>query len=742
MSGVDGLVKATAATTAGIAVVQGLASSGPASGITAATGSAGGITGFFSSLFTGTGKTKLPVPNPLLNFASYTYEIGLGVITNAQMNNPDLYMKGNQIPLILKDASASPQNRVKTPYGTFEFYIDHLEINSLPVLQKNAISNVTNITFKVIEPYSMGMFMVALQAAAGRAKHKNWIQAPFILTIDFRGNKESGAMSNIPNTSRKIPIKLTNADMTVTEQGCVYSCSAIPWNAQAHSTADAGLKTTISITGKTVQEILQTGENSLQSILNKKLREQADQGIVKVPDEVLILFPDRIESAKAPAANDIAEGKSAATAGTTADDIGKTIGVTRDQKNKTLVQSDASCNSLGKATLGFSEIRSGDAAAGKEKDVWKESAGVYTRGNLVIDPKSNEMRFTQNMDIFNVINQVMMISDYSKQALSAAGLKDDGHRQLWTIDAQVFNISSDENLAFTGMYPRLIVYRVLPYLAHSSAIAPMTQKPHGQEKLEKQVVKVYNYIYTGKNVDILNFNIKFNAGFVGKMGQAKLSQTQDVQTATKESGAARENKEKQDVQPVGEGQTTPATGNFLTRAMRAFEKWTGSDMYGGGGPENLDTRVMRSFWDAVTSQAEMVKMDMEILGDPYYIIQSGMGTYSAKPDSQNLNNDGTMAHQNGQVFVIVNFRTPIDVNLSTGLYDFGKSAKTGPVSMWTGLYRITQIHNKFIGGIFTQQLEGIRLPNTELPKKYQATAQTVYGADKPAPPEKSPAPKT
>ena len=176
--------------------------------------------------------------------------------------------------------------------------------------------------------------------------------------------------------------------------------------------------------------------------------------------------------------------------------------------------------------------------------------------------------------------------------------------------------------------------------------------------------------------------------------------------------------------------------------MRAFEKWTGSDMYGGGGPENLDTRVMRSFWDAVTSQAEMVKMDMEILGDPYYIIQSGMGTYSAKPDSQNLNNDGTMAHQNGQVFVIVNFRTPIDVNLSTGLYDFGKSATTGPVSMWTGLYRITQIHTKFIGGIFTQQLEGIRLPNTELPNKYQATAQTVYGADKPAPPEKSPAPKT
>jgi len=739
MSGVDGLVQTAAATTAGIAAVQGLASSGPASSISAAAGSGGGITGFFSSLFTGAGKTKLPVPNPLLKYASYTYEIGLGVLTNAQLVNPDLYMKGNQIPLILKDASASPQNRVKTPYGTFEFYIDHLEINSLPVLQTNAISNVTNITFKIIEPYSMGMFMVALQTAAGRAKHKNWIQAPYILTIDFRGNTETGGMVNIPNTSRKIPIKLTQADMTVSEQGCVYSCTAIPWNAQAHSTADAGLKTTVSITGKTVQEILQTGENSLQSVINKKLKEQADQGIVKVPDEVLILFPDRIETAKAPAANDKTESKSAPTAGTTADDIGKVIGVSRDQKNKTLVQSDATCNAIGKSTLGFSEIRSGDAAAGKEKDVWKENAGVYTRGNLVIDPKTNEMRFTQNMDIFNVINQVIMISDYSKKALSAAGLKDDGHRQLWTIDAQVFNISSDENLSKTGMYPRLIVYRVLPYLAHSSAIAPMNQAPAGQANLEKQVVKVYNYIYTGKNTDIINFNIKFNAGFIGKMGQAKLIQTQDVKTETKDSGAADKNKP--DNQPVGEGNTTPATGNFLTRAMRAVETWLKSDYYGGGGPEDLDTRVMRSFWDAVTSQAEMVKMDMEILGDPYYIIQSGMGTYSAKPDSQNLNNDGTMAHQNGQVFVIVNFRTPVDINLSTGLYDFGKSAKTGPVSMWTGLYRITQIHNKFNGGVFTQQLEAIRLPNTELPKKYQATASTVFGADKPAPAEKTPAPK-
>jgi hypothetical protein len=740
MSGVDGLVKAAAATTAGISAVQSLTSSGPASGITAAASAGGGITGFFSALFTGAGKTKLPVPNPLLNYASYTYQIGLGVLTNAQMNSPDLYMKGNQIPLILKDASASPQNRVKTPYGTFEFYIDHLEINSLPVLQKNAISNVTNITFKIIEPYSMGMFMVALQAAAGRAKHKNWIQAPYILTIDFRGNTESGAMSNIPNTSRKIPIKITNANMTVTEQGCVYDVSAIPWNAQAHSTADSGLKTNISISGKNIQEILQTGENSLQAVINKKLKEQADQGIVKVPDEVLILFPDRIETAKAPAANDQVEGKSAATSGTTADDIGKNIGVTRDQKNGTLVQSDASCNAIGKAKLGFSEIRSGDAPAGKEKDVWKENKGIYTRGNLVIDPTTNEMRFTQNMDIFNVINQVIMISDYSKNAMSKGNLTEDGQRQLWTIDAQVFNISSDENLAFTGMYPRLIVYRVLPYLAHSSAIAPMNQAPVGQAKLEKQVAKVYNYIYTGKNTDIIHFNIKFNAGFIGKMGQAKLNQTQDVKNETKESGAAREQKE--DVQPVGEGNTTPVTGNFLTRAIRAFEKWTGSDMYGGGGPENLDTRVMRSFWDAVTSQTEMVKMDMEILGDPYYIIQSGMGSYSAKPDSQNLNNDGTMAHQNGQVFVIVNFRTPIDINLSTGLYDFGKSAKTGPVTMWTGLYKVTQIHNKFNAGVFTQQLEAIRLPNTELPKKYQATASTIYGADKPAPPEKVPAPKS
>jgi len=734
MSGVDSLVQVAAATTAGLAVVQSLSSSGPANSVSAASGA----TGLFGSFFSGSGNTKLPVANPLLNYASYTYQIGLGVLTNAQINNPNLYMKGNTIPLILKDASASPQNRVKTPYGTFEFYIDNLEIDTLPVLQTNAMSNVTNITFKIIEPYSMGMFMVALQTAAAKAGHQNWIQAPFIITIDFKGNKETGTLSNIPKTSRRIPIKLTQSDMTVNEQGCVYSVSAIPWNGQAYSNADAGLKTNIAISGKTVQEILQTGPTSLQAVINAKLKQQEKQGIVNQADEIVILFPRSLETGKAPASTD-----QKATTAVDADSISKQIGVTRtgtigDTKegiNKNLIQSSSDVNELGASTLGFSEIRQGDTTAGKEKDVWKENSGVYTRGNLVIDPAKNDMRFTQNMDIFNVINQVLMISDFSKKAMKGEAVSDKGTRPLWTIDAQVFNIDSNANLNKTGMYPRLIVYRVARYEAHTQQNQPVNTAPVGVDNLKKTVAKSYNYIYTGKNVDIINFNIKFDAGFVGKMGQAKLNQSQDITNKANESGA--QELKKDDFQ-YPEGKAPPTSGSFLPGVVRAFENWLGTDFYGGGGPEDYSTRVMRSYWDAVTSMSDMVELELEILGDPYYIIQSGLANYSGSLDSDNLHDDGSMAYQNGQVFINVNFRTPVDINLTSGMYDFGKSAKTGPVQMWSGLYRITEVHSKFQGGTFLQTLDGIRLPNQEFPSSSQPTKDKLNGLVQ-APPNGDPA---
>ena len=65
-------------------------------------------------------------------------------------------------------------------------------------------------------------------------------------------------------------------------------------------------------------------------------------------------------------------------------------------------------------------------------------------------------------------------------------------------------------MTITGTAPLVYVYRVIPYDVHASKMITVNTKGPGFYELAKQTVKEYNYIYTGKNVDIINFDIYFD----------------------------------------------------------------------------------------------------------------------------------------------------------------------------------------------------------------------------------------
>jgi hypothetical protein len=139
------------------------------------------------------------------------------------------------------------------------------------------------------------------------------------------------------------------------------------------------------------------------------------------------------------------------------------------------------------------------------------------------------------------------------------------------------------------------------------------------------------------------------------------------------------------------------------------------------------------FHDAITRGVDMMKLNMEILGDPYYIAQRGMGNYTSKPSAfQNLNKDGTVNHQNGEVHISVNFRTPIDINQGSGLYNFAGS-KSAPVVQWSGLYRVISVVSIFEGGQFKQRLMGNRVTQQENPKIGTASNTFTTSNSKPDP---------
>lgn len=698
------------ATTA-INAVQSAITTGPANALSQVTSGLSSLAGAF-------GAPKLPIPNILSNYATYNYVLGMGILTDAQLNNPDeTYMAGLSVDLICKSAGSDPFNRVSTAYGKFDFFMENLEVMSTIGFEKNNNTNITAIKFDIVEPMSMGMWIIACQTAAYKAGWSNYKEAPFLLTIQFRGNTQQGQPQLVPNSTRYMPMRLSMINMKVSEKGAVYTVTAIPYNYTALSARTAKFKNDVSARGATVQEVLQTGEKSLQRVINDRLKQYKKDGTVEVPDEVLILFPNEIASSAAPAANNgNKESKDTATT-TTASDSSPApfskLGVSKSKVNDTLVQPDGECNSLGKASMGFGLDKKGDPIIGQENKVWDPKQNIWVRGNNKSDIKQGEFRFSQDTDIINAINQVLLASNYPKETLDESKVTKEGMRDWWTIDTQVYTIPSEANVK-TGSKARLIVYRVYPYQVSVGRTMPPNTPPPGVASLKKQAVKEYNYLYTGKNTEVLKFDIEFSASFAGTLAADNLKRSQDVANAAaqgekKPATVTNVEAESDGSKPVPKAGVTPTNVGF-------WQTITSTDRLGGGGQETQETRAARLFHDAITRGKDMVQLNMEIWGDPYYIAQSGMGNYSSQtiPGLQNLNKDGTVSWQNGEVYITVNFRTPIDINQGTGLYNFAGNT-SAPVTQFSGLYQVRRIKSTFNGGQFKQVLMGSRLDQQENP---------------------------
>jgi hypothetical protein len=662
-------------------------------------------------------RTELPMPNILHSYASYNYIFTLSVLDPVAINFPnETYKKGQLGQIIFKSGSGSPDNRVNTAYGKFDFFMDNLNISSVINLDKDTgNTNATRLTFKVTEVYSMGLFFESLQIAAENAGYKNYMDVPLLLTIEFKGHLNSAQQGiaadslSIEKTTKHFPLKLSTIEMKVTGRGAEYDVAAFPWNEKGFASSYLELKTDITIRGKTVEQMLQTGERSLQVVLNERLNDAARKGIGRVPDQILIMFPKDLTSG-APVGNDDDGGSATSSPNTGAVQGGDLQGKLKvailakeEGGNGTLIQQTADMNSLGRASMGFTPERIGDSSFAKEGLVYDEASKVYTRGKIAIDPTEGTFKFSQGTDIPNAINQVLLMSDYGRQALTATQLSDTGKIPWWRIEVQVYTIPSDANMATTGVQPKLIVYRVVPFGIDASSFMPPNTINPKVAQAKKQAVKAYNYIYTAKNLDVINFDIKFKAAFYSAMAADAGKNTAGLQRA-KESSGSNAAVEARPADPAA-GSSTPIAGE-VTKEVR-YDQTSAKSGTGTSGRDTPETRAAKDFQNNVLNNPfDMVNTTLTILGDPYYLGDSGMGNYTApKSQYENMTADYSIDYQTGEVDITVDFRTPIDLDMSKGAYTFGP---TKLINQFSGLYQVTRVENTFARGRFTQVLTLIR----------------------------------
>ena len=636
-------------------------------------------------------------PNPLEQFASYAPLWTLAVLTKEQYNDPQTYRTSpDQLThIVFSSAGRFDSQRQGTKYGTPEFYINNFTMTSvISPTPQTGITNANKFDFDVLEPYSMGLFLQSLQAAAVNAGYANYLDnAPFVLRLDIQGYDDNVA-SKASIKPKFFTIRISKATFQVTESGSLYKVEAVPYNELGFSDSiditynDLSLEFTNS---KVTVEDLLIGPRGLISSLNEIEQNLKKSNLVEFPDEYVIEFPESSENFSSMNSIPDVEKRATSSPGEPAQEYVR--GLTA------MVSTEFTSNPIGKSGFGFDQSTGGNFPFSKAGDIYDSNTGVIQRDQMTINTRARKFQFAQGQKLTHIMSQVVLSSEYAKRAMDPSTLKlTDGFIQWFRIDVQIQLTNYD---TLVGDYARRFIYRIVPFKVHHTIFSNVNAAPIGYDKLLPKISKRYDYIYTGQNSDVIRFDIDINNLFF----KAALSSPANISgKANAEQSGFKEQRNKtvstaEGLSPAAQLTNTLRSRNFASPEV--LKPYLG----GGGTSANTEQRVAETFHRAFIDGADMITVDLEILGDTYWLIESGMGNYFSKPTypGSMVLEDGTANYENGTVFVYLSFKTPTEIDEVSGLY------KRQSESPFGGIYRITKCESQFVDGIFKQKLRCIRM---------------------------------
>ena len=594
--------------------------------------------------------------------------------------------------------------------GRFDMFIENIDIETLmaPSEETNT-SLATKIKFDVIEPYSMNGFIEALHVAAISAGYPNYLLASFLLKMEFWGYPDGDDFSNpeiILPATRYFPFGLTGIEVDITEKGTRYRCSAVPYNERAFGQPNV-VKKPIKMAGETVGQILDDFFKNINLQVAASNKDSKEGASSDKHDTYEIQFPtwDETEGFKKSGNSKISSAKF-----------------------KEVLKDNALYKMIDPAAPGSPNAYQTDGS--KQPSAEQQAKQPES---VKYNPKESVIQFAEGMAISDAISSVIKDSEYVRDILKnigkVPGVPDQyGMLEYFLIKIEVTNLDVIDD---TSKKPfQNYAYVVTPYKIHISRIPNYGHDLIKEENLKKISLREYNYIYTGQNVDVLNFKLNFNTLFFEAV-PASMGNKDIVGSKT---AAAPNNSSEIKIQ-VAEADAFAAGGDAGVEAFRnalanevplnpVKTVITPVQSYSGGNASQpLDdpySVLARNMHDAViNSKASMLTGEIEILGDPMFLVTGGAGNYNPKPrpNSRGKTLDGEADHNYGEVLITINFRNPIDIN---SFEDGGMMQFDATRVPFSGVYRVIKVAHTFKDGVFKQKLDILRLPGQVLDSNLRA----------------------
>jgi hypothetical protein len=618
-----------------------------------------------------------PLMNVLHQYPSYIYGLSLHLLNPTEYNN---IVAGNPyVPGRVLVASAGRYNNVsgakqfiRSPYFAEDFYFNNF--NMTTVIGTNATSRNTNaieFAFTLLEPYGMTLINRLLDQANDPVMQcDNYLDMIYLLQIDFFASNDAGEIVGIiPDTTKRFPIKITQMNIKAGVQGSEYQIQAVPYNHSAFELTTVSTPANFEVVAGSVGEFFQggTATNSQSQVtsytgaMNGWQNNLSQDNKIGVPDTYNFNIDPVI------AQSSFTSGKAVSARDTSMASTNDTNAIRQ--------------SNLGNPTSSFSsQSRTFSINAGTSVDKVVDYAirnSDYIQNQIAIpdgvDPQTYLQQKSQNAD--------QPLNWYKIVPTVAVGPFDPVRK----------------------IYSRNITYHVQPYTIYNvkSDVAPQGKAT--------QFVKSYNYIYTGKNDDVLDFEINFNtlyytAQTAYRSALSDIFKSPDTNTQSKNSAS----------QNASIYQGAVQNSNSVMPMVVKPQVYNAKARATGGGMTAKSVAVADLEDSLMTaSTADMLNVQLKILGDPQFIKQDDCfytpaalaAGVSADP---RLTPNGSLRTDYGEIYVLLTFRTPIDLDENTGLMNFGPKYRT---SLFSGLYRVLTVTSEFQGGQFVQTLNIIRLPN-------------------------------
>jgi len=628
-------------------------------------------------------------PNTLHQFASYTSLFTLSALNQFDLENTTTMLNSKAHDIIVRSSGIGPtENSERQPLSASDkktiekndrlkgaidksrntlsanrdMYIRNVTMNSIPGLNdKRRLTSVTQMTIDIVEPAGITL-LERIRGAAINNGYLDHLDAPFLLTIDFKGFDEMGrpaSTQDSQNMKRLIPVKIMNMDISVTQAGTEYSVKAIPYNEFGFTNRHNYPRTagTLSPQGRRLSDVFK----SLEELLNKQNEDEKDTGLVEKPDIYNITFDSKgIEDIMIEIENLEETGMQAQ----------KTLGVDKFDNKVNLPLDYMKISSNNAITKILEEIMKGHPAYSDEKfKAWK---GKVSGG--------------EEQDFY---------FDYFKIKTSVVPIKG----------------NFDE---IRGMNVKHINFHVEPYKVHAYSLA-IPGLSTGKNFMNF-VFKTYNYIFTGDNVDILDLNINYKVAYfqsrLKDFEATDVRKNKIVDASVKLTGGTTSTDHFTD-------------GNTHTRSYPGTAKSTGAGKTGGTSPtldafldslsepmaDMLHLRLEILGDPAWISQSQFIPLNAKNFGQG-----EGIGSDTDinfwRGDSETnwkLWNSKLRCYNTdvAEPIIMLNFRMPTDLNDQTGVYDL----QTDQSAEFSGLYRVVQVEHNFTDGKYTNVLNLVRFNN-------------------------------